>query len=75
MRIAAIVIAALAFMIGLRLVVTALQAALTGKILVRDGFRRSKWQPAPSRDDAWRAAFRDGLMGILLIVLGVMLFT
>jgi hypothetical protein len=31
--------------------------------------------PAPTMDDVWKLAFRDGLMGILLIGLGVALIT
>ena len=69
MKILAILVAILVLLIGLRLVLTAVQAAITGKILVRHGIR-SKWQPAPTRNDAWKAALRDGLMGLLLIVLG-----
>ncbi|HXV98750.1 MAG TPA: hypothetical protein VEC93_10030 [Anaerolineae bacterium] len=69
MKILAILVAILVLLIGLRLVLTAVQAAITGKILVRQGIR-SKWQPAPTRNDVWKAAIRDGLMGLLLIVLG-----
>lgn len=72
MRIVAIFAAALVIIFGARMVVTALQTALSGKILVRQGIR-TKWQPAPTRDEAWKVAFRDGLMGLLLIVLGVVL--
>jgi hypothetical protein len=71
-KILAIFLAILVLLIGLRLVLTALQGAITGKILVRQGIR-SQWQPAPSRNDAWKAALRDGLMGLLLMVLGVVL--
>lgn len=72
MRILGIFLAVLAILFGLRLLITALQAVLTGKILVRQGLR-SKWQPAPDMGDVWRLAFRDALMGILLIVLGITL--
>lgn len=72
MKIFNIVLAAIILLFGLRLVLTALQTALSGKILVRQGIR-SKWQPVPVRSDAWKAAIRDALMGLLLIVLGVVL--
>lgn len=74
MRIFAIGVAALVFVFGFRLVTIALQTALKGKILVRHGVR-SEWQPAPNRNEAMKIAFRDGLMGLLLIVLGVFLLT
>ncbi len=72
MKIFSIVLAAFVLLFGLRLVLTAVQTALSGKILVRQGIR-SKWQPATIRSDAWKRAIRDGLMGLLLIVLGVVL--
>jgi hypothetical protein len=72
MKILLILIAILLLLFGLRLVLTAVQAAITSKILVRQGIR-SRWQPAPTRGDAWKAAIRDGLMGVLFIVLGVVL--
>jgi hypothetical protein len=72
MRIFNIVLAALLLLFGLRMVLTAVQTAISGKILVRQGIR-SKWQPVSVRSDAWKVALRDGLMGLLLIVLGVVL--
>ncbi len=72
MRILAILLAVLLLLFGLRLVLTAVQAALTGKLLVRQGLR-FRWQPAPTRNDAWKAAMRDGVMGVLLIVLGIVM--
>jgi hypothetical protein len=74
MRAFGIFVAVIMFLIGLRLVITAMQAVFSGKILVRQGFR-SKWMPAPTMNDVWKLAFRDGLMGILLIGLGVALIT
>lgn len=74
MKIAGIVIAVLVLLFGLRMVLTALQTALSGKILVRQGFR-THWQPAPDINEAWKVAFRDGVMGLLLITLAfVILF-
>ena len=70
MSVLSVILSAIALLFGLRLIITALQSALTGKVLVRQGIR-SRWQPASNRDQAWRTAFRDGLTGILLIVLGV----
>ncbi|MCK6624352.1 MAG: hypothetical protein L6R45_04170 [Anaerolineae bacterium] len=72
MKIFNIVLAAFVLLFGLRMVLTAVQTAISGKILVRQGIR-SKWQPAAVRSDVWKSAIRDGLMGLLLIVLGVVL--
>jgi len=75
MRIFALVIAGLVIVFGFRLVTIALQSAFSGKILVRQGVRRSEWQPAPDKNEVWKLAAWDGLMGLLLIVLGVVLIT
>ena len=72
MPILSVVISTIVILIGLRLVLTAIQAGFTGKVLVRHGLR-SQWQLTRNRNDAWRVAARDGLMGVLLIVLGVVL--
>jgi len=74
MRILGILIAALALLFGVRMVVLAVRTAFSGKILTRRGVR-STWQPAPTMNDAWKIAFRDGIMGILLIILGFTLLT
>jgi hypothetical protein len=74
MRILGIFFAAVSLIFGFRLVATALYAALSGKLLVRQGVR-TRWVPAPTINDAWKAAFRDGLMGVLLILLGIFLLT
>lgn len=74
MRIFAVGIAALVFVFGFRLITVAMQTAFRGKILVRHGVR-SEWRPVPNRNEALKIAFRDGLMGILLIVLGIFLLT
>jgi hypothetical protein len=75
MKIFGIVLAAFSILIGFRLLVTALQAAVSGKILVRQGRMRAKWQPAPTMGEVWKVAVRDGLMGLMLIALGVALIT
>lgn len=72
MPIATLIIAALVMLFGFRLVTVAFRSAVSGAILVRRGTRR-EWQPAPTRNDAWKSAARDGMMGLLLIVLGVVL--
>jgi hypothetical protein len=72
MRIVAIFVAVITMLFGFRLLVTALQSVVSGKILVREGIR-TKWQPAPTRDELWNTAFRNGLMGVLLIILGIVL--
>jgi hypothetical protein len=74
MRIFALFIAALVVIIGLRMVGAAIYTAFTGKVLVRKGVH-AKWVTAPNQDVIWGIAFRDGLMGILLVVLGVALLT
>ncbi|MCB0195251.1 MAG: hypothetical protein KDJ65_25105 [Anaerolineae bacterium] len=72
MRIVGIFLSVLSIIFGLRMIITALQAVLTGKVLVRQGIR-TKWQSAPDMSDVWKLAFRDALMGVLLIILGIML--
>ena len=72
MKLVAIVVAILVLLFGLRMILTALQTALSGKILVRQGFR-THWQPAPDINEAWKVAFRDGVMGLLLIALAFFL--
>lgn len=72
MPIATLIIAALVILFGFRLVTIALRSALSGNVLVRRGTRR-EWQLAPTRNDAWKSAARDGVMGLLLIVLGIVL--
>ncbi len=75
MSIFGIILAAFSILFGFRLLVTALQTAMSGKILVRQGRVRTKWQPAPTMGDAWKVAARDGLMGLMLVALGVALIT
>ena len=74
MPIATIIIAALVILFGFRLLTIAIRSAFSGHVLVRQGMRR-EWQPAPSKETVWKTAIRDGLMGIMLIVLGVFLMT
>ena len=74
MRILGIFVAAFALIIGIRMVTLAIRTALSGKILTRQGVR-TRWQPAPTMNDAWKIAFRDAIMGILLIILGFTLLT
>lgn len=75
MRIVALILAAFSMLFGFRLVVTALQTAISGKVLVRRKGFQTQWLPAPDRNTVLKVAFRDALMGILLIVLGIALFT
>jgi hypothetical protein len=74
MRIVGIFIAAFAFFFGFRMLLMAARTAISGKVLTRQGVR-TKWQPAPTMNDAWKVAIRDALMGLLLIVLAVFLLT
>ena len=71
MRIFGIAIAALMLIFGFRLITVAFRAAVSSQVMVRDGVRY-KWQPVPS-DEAWKRALRDGLMGLLLIVLSIVM--
>jgi hypothetical protein len=74
MRIAAIVLAVFILFFGLRMILIAFQTALRGKVLVRQGFR-THWQPLPDPGEALKIAFRDAILGLLMIVLAfVMLF-
>ncbi|HEX9923727.1 MAG TPA: hypothetical protein VGD99_13805 [Anaerolineae bacterium] len=75
MKIFAIILAGFSLIVGFRLLVTAIQTAISGNVLVRRGRLKTEWQPAPTIEDAWKTAFRDGLMGLLLIALGLALFT
>ncbi len=72
MRVLNLLLAISAIIMGLRLVFVALRTAATGAVLVRSGLRFT-WEPAPSLKDAWKYAFKDGLMGILFTVLGIAL--
>lgn len=74
MRIVGIFVAALAMLFGLRMILIAIRTAFSGKILVRTGVR-SHWKAAPTTNEAWKVAFRDAIMGLLLITLGVVLLT
>ncbi len=74
MRILGIAIAVVAFMFGFRMILTAFRAAVSGQVLVRDGMR-TRWEPAPTPNDAWKVALREALMGLLFIILGVALLT
>jgi len=74
MRILGIFVAAFALLFGVRMVALAVRTAFSGKILTRHGVR-SQWLPAPTMNDAWKVAFRDAIMGILLIILGFTLLT
>jgi len=71
MRLVGLAVAALVILFGIRLILIALKTAFSREILVREGIR-TRWQPiAP--EQAWKRAFRDGVMGLLLVVLGVVM--
>ena len=72
MRILGIVLAVIAILLGLRMVFSAIYMAFSGKVMVRQGLR-NHWVTAPSMNDAWKMAFRNALMGLLLVILGVAL--
>lgn len=71
MRIFGLVAAGLILLFGLRLTLVAMQTAIRGEVMVRRGIR-AEWQPV-ERGEALKQALRDGLMGILLLVLGVVM--
>jgi hypothetical protein len=75
MRIVGIALAAFSMIVGFRLLVTAFQTAMSGKILVRQKGIKARWVPAQDMNEVWKIAFRDGLMGLLLIALGIALLT
>lgn len=70
MRILGIILAIFFIIYGARLVITAGQAVITGRLLMRRGIR-TYWQPAPSWKEAAETALREGIMGLLLVALGV----
>jgi hypothetical protein len=70
MRVVGILVGFTVILLGLRIAIIGIMTAFSGKVLVRAGLR-TRWEPAPSMEDAWRLAFRDAVMGILLIILGV----
>ncbi len=72
MKILGIIFAVLSIVMGLRIAFIGLITAFSGKVMVRRGIK-SGWEPAADRDEAWRFALRNVVMGILLIVLGVAL--
>ncbi len=74
MKTLAIILGAAALYFGVRLLLIAGRIAFSGQILVRNG-TKSQWQPAPSSDYVWKMAFKEGLMGLLFVILGVALIT
>lgn len=71
MRLFGLAVAALLVLFSFRLLTMAFQSALKSQVMVRDGLRW-KWQPVPP-EQAWQRAFRDGLMGLLLLVLAMVM--
>ncbi|MDM8530757.1 hypothetical protein QUF63_06250 [Anaerolineales bacterium HSG25] len=72
MRPLGIILAIFILLYGARMLVTSAQAAITGRVLMRRGLRIF-WYPAPSRAEAVKVALRDGLMGALLMLLGIVM--
>ena len=70
MKILGLIVAVLAILMGVRIALIGVATAFSGKVLVRRGIR-SGWEPAASRDEAWKYALRNVVMGFLLIILGV----
>lgn len=70
MKILGLIFAVLAILMGLRITFIGVITAFSGKVMVRRGVK-SGWEPAASRDEAWRLALRNVVMGILLVILGV----
>lgn len=71
MTLIGLAVAALVTLFGLRLILIATQTALSGKVMIRQGMH-TRWQPVAA-EEAWRTAFREGLMGLLLLILGIVL--
>jgi hypothetical protein len=71
-RILGIIFAVLAILMGLRITFIGVITAFSGKVMVRRGIK-SGWEPAVNRDEVWRFALRNVVMGILLVILGVAL--
>jgi hypothetical protein len=67
-----LLIAAIAILIGLRMVGAAIYTFMNGKVLVRQGLK-TKWVPVPPDTDFFKLLFRDTLMGVLLVILGIAL--
>lgn len=65
-------IAAIAILIGLRVVGAAIYTFMNGKMLVRKGLK-TEWVPVPPDTDFFKLLFRDTLMGVLLVILGIAL--
>jgi hypothetical protein len=62
----------IAIVIGLRMVGAAVYSFFNGKVLVRKGLK-TQWVAAPSDTDFFKLLFRDVLMGVLLVILGMAL--
>ncbi len=69
MRLIGLVVAALVIVLGFRLITVAIQTAVRSKVLTRQGIRYEWHAVDPS--EAFKRAFRDGFMGVLLMVLGI----
>jgi len=65
-------IAAVVILIGLRMIGAAIYTFFTGRVLLRKGLK-TQWVSAPPETDFLKLLIRDGLMGALLVVLGVVL--
>lgn len=74
MKLIGLLLAVMILLFGARLLITAGQAALTGRVLVRRGFR-TQWEPAVTHQEALQIAFKNGLMGLLLLILGIAIIT
>ncbi len=72
MRMLFLLTAILIILLGLRLIGVAIRTAWRGQVLTRRGLQMA-WQPTTSRTDALKIAGRDGLMGLLLVVLGLVI--
>ncbi len=74
MKTLAIILGGAALFFGIRLLLLAIRIVFSGQILVHKG-TRSHWQPASTPQDTWKSAFREGLMGLLFVILGIALIT
>jgi hypothetical protein len=67
-----LIFGAIAILVGLRMLGAAIYTFTSGKVLVRRGVK-TQWVSAPPNTDFFKLLFRDVLMGILLVVLGIAL--
>jgi len=74
MKILAVLFAIFILLYGLRLLTIAGQSLFTGRVLVRRGLK-TQWEPGVDMKETLTIAFKNGLMGLLLIILAIVMLT